>query len=70
MKDDAQTLPPMREAEIMEQMIRTSTELKTMRRDAWMCADIAERAVEIARKEAWREMEIDRKEREPGIIVK
>ena len=41
---------PMRKAEIMAQMSSISAELKTMRRDVRMCADIAERAKTITRK--------------------
>lgn len=41
---------PMRKAEIMAQMSSISAELKTMRRDVRMCADIAEWAKTITRK--------------------
>ena len=40
---------PIREAEIMVQMSSISAELKTLRRDMHMCADIAERAEKILR---------------------
>lgn len=41
---------PKRKAEIMAQMSSISAELKTMRRDVRMCADIAEQAETITRK--------------------
>lgn len=41
---------PMRKAEIMVQMSSISAELKTMRRDVRMCADIAKRAKTITKK--------------------
>ena len=41
---------PMQKAETMVQMSSISAELKTLRRDVRMCADIAERVKTIARK--------------------